>query len=394
MDTKKLQQRFCEIFQSTKQEGNLFFSPGRINLIGEHTDYNGGYVLPCALDFGTYLIIRRNGENSHRFASLNFKETFEIPTDANWKKENNHWVNYPLGVLNEIRQIKAFTDGFDFLFSGNIPHGAGLSSSASIETVTAIALNELLKLNLSKWEIIKLAQRAENQFVGVNCGIMDQFAVTMGAPDTALFLNCSTLEYQAVAFMLHPYRILIMNTNKPRRLADSKYNERRGECEQAVKWIQAHYPIKNLSDLNPQSFKANQKHLSDPLILKRARHIITENQRVLEALDALKENKLSIFGQLMNQSHNSLRDDYSVTGKELDALVDAARQQSGVLGARMTGAGFGGCAIALVHQDHTQKFINNVSKIYHQKTGLTTDFYSAVIGPGAGRINPDLNTNA
>ncbi len=387
MDKKELLTKFNEVFgYQNSEETDIYFSPGRVNLIGEHTDYNGGYVFPCALDFGTYLAVRKNQKDVYRFATTNFDQRGEVIIHQEFKKKDNHWYNYPLGVISEFRKLKIDFEGLDFLFSGEIPNGAGLSSSASIETVTAYALDQIFKLKTDKMELVKLCQRAENQFVGVNCGIMDQFAVTMGKEEHALFLNCATLDYELVPIKMEGYSLIISNTNKRRGLADSKYNERRGQCESAVEVLSEYKRIENLSELGFAEFMNRSSMIKDPVIFSRAKHVISENKRVLDAIEALKANDLELFGRLMNESHDSLRDDYEVTGNELDTLVEEARAIEGVLGSRMTGAGFGGCTITLIRDEALEDFKVRVGKNYFDRTGLVADFYTANIGDGVKKI--------
>lgn len=387
METNELLTKFNEIFGNLNS-GNteIFFSPGRVNLIGEHTDYNGGYVFPCALDFGTYLAIRKNQKGVYRFATTNFDQTGEAGIQDNFEKKDNYWYNYPLGVIAEFKKLGILFEGLDFLFSGEIPNGAGLSSSASIETVTAYALDQLFDLNTEKMELVKLCQRAENQFVGVNCGIMDQFAVTMGKKDHALFLNCATLDYELVPIKMEGHSLIISNTNKRRGLADSKYNERRSQCESAVEILSESKKLENLSELAFPDFIEMSPLIKDPVIFRRAKHVISENKRVLDAIDALKANNLELFGRLMNESHDSLRDDYEVTGIELDTLVEEARAIKGVMGSRMTGAGFGGCTITLIKDEAIDDFKVTVGKNYFDNTGLVADFYTANVGDGVKKI--------
>lgn len=383
----KLHQSFQTRFGTEGKHAEVFFSPGRVNLIGEHTDYNNGFVFPCALTYGTYLLIRKNDSGICRFASDNMPESFEIRTDELAEKLPGKWVNYPLGVIDQLKKHGLKPTGWDMLFWGNIPGSAGLSSSASIETVTAKALNDVYHLGLEMIELVKLSQKAENEFVGVNCGIMDQFAVGMGKKDHAVFLNCETLDHELVPLILGDYRIVIMNTNKSRGLADSKYNERVKECKQAVEYLSKGKSIGSLGELTYQEF-VDLKHLiPDITIRKRAKHVVSENQRTLDAVAALKNNNLKTFGQLMNASHNSLRFDYEVTGDELDAIVEEARLVDGVLGARMTGAGFGGCAVSLVHKGSVDQFMKHVEKKYTERTGLKPIFYISEIGDGTKKID-------
>ncbi|HPC98564.1 MAG TPA: galactokinase [Bacteroidales bacterium] len=364
----------------------LFFSPGRVNLIGEHTDYNGGFVFPCALNFGTYLMIRNNGGKNIRFSTLNFTEEHSVPVKEEYKRIERSWVNYPLGVINEFAKLGYLLPGSDLLFYGDVPNGAGLSSSASIEMVTACAVNEITGAGLALIDLVKLSQKAENIFVGMNCGIMDQFASGFGKKDHAIFLNCDTLDYENVPLILGDYSLIITNTNKRRGLTDSKYNERRAECDKAVEYLQAYRKIRNLSETGTDELALLNKYIPDEIVLKRARHVITENGRVLEAVKVLKENNIARFGELMNQSHDSLRGDYEVTGIELDTLVYEGRKIAGVLGTRMTGAGFGGCTVSIVHKDHVEEYINTITEAYTRKTGLNADFYQPSVGNGSGRI--------
>jgi len=388
MNTESLLKEFYKRYGETGGKPGIFFSPGRVNLIGEHTDYNGGYVFPCALSYGTYLAARITGTESVKFASVNFDFTAEIPPGKLTKKVGNEWVNYPLGVVDEFSKIGVeITGGIDLLFSGNIPDGSGLSSSASIETVTGFFINKLFgnsQLNLI--ELAKLCQRAENNFVGVNCGIMDQFAVSVGKVNHAIFLNCDTLDYELVPLKLEGLKIIISNTNKKRQLADSKYNERRGECEQAVEDLNKAKPVKNLGELSLSEFEEIANFISSDIVRKRARHVVSEDQRCIDAVDALKAENMVRFGELMNSSHDSLKDDYEVTGVELDTLVEEARKIEGVLGSRMTGAGFGGCTVSLVKEEAVDAFIEQVGKNYEQKTGFKPEFYVADVGDGVREL--------
>ncbi|MCF8380286.1 MAG: galactokinase [Bacteroidales bacterium] len=386
MKSNELIHEFEKIYGYSNVNIRVFFSPGRVNLIGEHTDYNGGYVFPCALDFGTQLVIRKNNLNVFRFATTNFEDKGEIVVSSRLTKHGNHWYNYPLAVIDQFNKKGHIFEGMDFLFSGEIPNGAGLSSSASVETVTAYALNEMYAMNYDRWDLVKLSQKAENEFVGVNCGIMDQFAVMMGKENHALFLNCATLDYDTVPLKMDGHKLIISNTNKKRGLADSKYNERRSECETAVDMLSVKKPIENLSVLNYAEYMDMKELISDQLVFRRAKHVITENNRVLEAIVALKNNELGRFGDLMNQSHDSLKNDYEVTGKELDVLVEEARKLDGVLGSRMTGAGFGGCTVSLVREDVVDEFKIIVGKAYFDRTGLIPEFYVAAVGEGTREV--------
>jgi len=386
MNTEQLKETFLSLYGAGENEIRIFFSPGRVNLIGEHTDYNGGYVFPCALSFGTYLAVRENKKRLVRFATTNFDHRGEVELDEPFEKDGKSWFNYPVGVLNEFRKQAKEIEGVDLLYSGDIPNGAGLSSSASIEMVTAFAMNEIFDFGMERMDLVKTSQNAENLFVGVNCGIMDQFASGMGARDHALFLNCDTLDYERVPLKLEGMKIIIANTNKRRGLADSKYNERRAQCEAAAEALRSGKKIKHLSDLNLDEFNELSHLISDETERRRVRHVITENNRTLSAIEALNEGKLSSFGRLMNESHDSLRDDYEVTGIELDTLVEEARKLEGTIGSRMTGAGFGGCTVSIVREDDVETFIREVGSRYKERTGLKADFYVAEIGDGSKEI--------
>ncbi|MBN2350916.1 MAG: galactokinase [Bacteroidales bacterium] len=386
---EKLKTKFIEVYGSSDQPIHMYFSPGRVNLIGEHTDYNGGFVFPCAISYGTYLAVRLTNSETVKFTSTNFDFTAEISLEKISEKVGNEWINYPLGVINEMKKIGIpIKKGVELLFDGNIPNGAGLSSSASIETVTAYFINNIFGNNrLSREELAKLCQNAENNFVGVNCGIMDQFAVSMGKTNHAIFLNCDTLGYELVPLNLSGLKLIISNTNKQRKLADSKYNERRSECEQAVKALSHVKKIRNLGVLKLAQFQEMEGSISDKIIKKRALHVVSEDQRCIDAVDALKEADMNTFGRLMNESHDSLKENYEVTGLELDTLVEEARKIKGVLGSRMTGAGFGGCTVSLVKEEIVEEFINVVGAAYKNKTGLNADFYIADVGNGVRKLS-------
>ncbi len=386
MDIEVIKKEFLNRFGRPKEEVRVYFSPGRVNLIGEHTDYNGGFVFPCALTFGTYLVCRKTEEALVKMSTTNFDFAAEIALDQLNQKIGNEWVNYPLGIFNELISREFNPGGMEMLFSGDIPNSSGLSSSASIELVTAVALNDLYDLDIDMIELVKIGQAAENKFVGVNCGIMDQFAVGMGKKDNAIFLNCDTLDYDLVPIQLEGYKLVIANTNKSRGLADSKYNERVSECQRAVKDLSQGTPIEYLAEMSSREFSEYQHLIGDPVVLRRARHVITENERVLQAVMALKAGALEEFGGLMNESHDSLRDDYEVTGIELDTLVEESRKIPGVIGSRMTGAGFGGCTVSLVKDEAVEKYIDKVGPAYELKTGKKAAFYVAEIGNGASRV--------
>jgi len=342
--------------------------------------------MPCAVTLGTYMLITPNTDDIFRFKSLNFNEQLDIPLQTDYTKEGECWFNYPLGVIEHFVKDGHQLHGLDILFYGNIPIGSGLSSSASIEVVTAFALNDLFNCGYSRLDLVKLAKSVENNFIGVNSGIMDQFAVAFGEKNKALMLNCDTLEYQAVDTNLGDHVLAIINTNKPRKLAESKYNERVQECQAALKALQQELDIKNLCDIDTQTFEKYQHLITDKVIYKRAKHVIEENDRVKLAAKALANNNLTEFGRLMYASHDSLRDLYEVSGKELDTVVEYAKTNPNVAGARMTGAGFGGCAIALVKADAFDDFSRQVTEYYTAKIGYAPSVYSSLIGDGVGSL--------
>ncbi|GMQ60849.1 galactokinase [Vallitalea maricola] len=378
--------KFVELYGG--EEGNVkkFFAPGRVNLIGEHIDYNGGYVFPCALDFGTYAAARKRDDGRVRFATLNFDLRVEIDVDDIRYKEEDDWTNYPKGVIKEFIDKGHEVGGFDILYYGNIPNGSGLSSSASLEVLTAVVVNELFDCKEDLVEMVKMSQRAENQFVGVNCGIMDQFASGMGKLNHAILLDCETLDYEYVPLKLDGYKIVIGNTKKRRGLADSKYNERRSECQYALECIQKELDIKNLCEMDVETFDKYKHLIGKDIPRDRAKHAVEENVRVKEAVEALNDGDIITFGKLMNASHESLRDLYEVTGGELDTMVEEARKIEGTIGSRMTGAGFGGCTVSIVKEDSVDEFIRVVGKNYEDRIGLVPEFYVANVGDGAGRI--------
>ena len=380
-----LQQEFVKLYG--KEATDTYFSPGRVNLIGEHIDYNGGLVMPCAITFGSYLFISPNNDNVFRFKSLNFSEQAEVPLNADHKKTGEVWYNYPVGVIAHFQNNGKDLQGLDMLFYGDIPIGSGLSSSASIEVVTAFALNDLFNAGYSKLDLVKLSQAVENKFIGVNCGIMDQFAVAFGEKDKALMLNCDTLDYKAVDSNLGDYLLAIINTNKPRKLAESKYNERVQECQTALVALKQELDINYLCDIDSETFDKHKHLITDAVIQGRAKHVVEENDRVKLAAKALSNNNLAEFGRLMYASHQSLRDLYEVSGVELDTVVDYAKTNPDVAGARMTGAGFGGCAIALVKKDAFAKFSEEVTTYYTSKIGYAPSVYASLIGNGVGVLN-------
>lgn len=384
MDLKKV---FQEKFNTTDSQS--FFSPGRINLIGEHTDYNGGHVFPAAITLGTYGEARKREDDLIRLYSGNFPDLgiFELSLkDLTFKKEHD-WTNYVKGMVKFLLEAGYdISTGFDLALYGNIPNGAGLSSSASLELLAGVVLEELFQLDISRLDLILTGKRVENEFIGVNSGIMDQFAIGMGQKDHGIFLDTNTLEYEMVPVELGEYVVCIMNTNKRRELADSKYNERRAECEEALARLQKQLAIKSLGELTEEEFEKNTFLINDPILEKRARHAVYENGRTIKAKNALVKGDLETFGKLLNASHASLRDDYEVTGLELDTLAQTAQSVPGVLGARMTGAGFGGCAIALVKEDQLENLKEIVGEKYLNVVGYKADFYEAHVGDGTKKL--------
>lgn len=385
---EKIRTKFEELF-GNQGEIKEYFAPGRVNLIGEHTDYNGGHVFPCALTMGTYAVARKRDDNKIKLYSMNFENLGILEStidDLKYNKDED-WINYPKSMIWAMKEEGYNIDkGFDIVFLGTIPNGAGLSSSASIEVLTGFVLKDLFNLDVDMTKIALLGQKAENKYIGVNCGIMDQFIIANGKKDCAVFLDTANLEYEYAPVKLEDAKIVIMNTNKKRGLGDSKYNERRAECEEALKELQQKLNIKSLGELTEEEFEANKDLIKSPTRQKRAKHAVYENQRTIKAVKALKENKIDLLGELMVASHNSLRDDYEVTGKELDTLVEESLKQEGVIGARMTGAGFGGCAVSIVKSDKVEDFIQNVGKSYKDKIGYEADFYAVEIGDGPRKI--------
>ena len=364
------------------KENRHFFAPGRVNLIGDHTDYNGGLVFPAALNMGTCLTIAPAEDDCSHFSSENDSAAFSFRKEELAQRQHS-WVDYPLGVLKEFSDRGLSVPSAHFHYRGDLPIGAALSSSASIEMVTAVALNALCGEPFTRLELVKMAQHAENDFVGMNCGIMDQFASGFGKKDCAISLDCNTLEYEYVPLEMLGLKFVIANTNKKRGLVDSAYNQRRSECQQALEIIREHLPVDCLCQLTMEQFDAVAHYLAGD-VLKRARHAVRENENVREAVTALKTGDMARFGQLMNASHATLRDDYEVTCPELDFLAEQAHQFPGVLGSRMTGAGFGGCTVTLITENQVNAFVETLGKAYEEKFGLRADFYVAEIGDGAG----------
>lgn len=390
-DVQQLKDQFISLYGESAEEIRVFLAPGRVNLIGEHTDYNGGYVFPAALTFGTTMLIRKAEPGKLGFASTNFDLRKQISiTDLKYDAADG-WTNYPKGVIKELQNKGIELGGYEILYHGEIPNGSGLSSSASIEVVTAYGLLSMEGQPTDTVEIALLSQRAENRFVGVNCGIMDQFAVANGKKDHAILLMCDTLEFQHVPFRSGKYKLVVGNTNKKRGLVDSAYNERRAQCEQAVADLRGAFPeLTLLGQINGVQLEENLGLIKDETVQKRAKHVVEEIDRVLQSMEVLKNDDLVGFGQLMNQSHVSLRDLYEVSCSELDVMVEAALEIPGTLGSRMTGAGFGGCTVSLVHEDSVARFIEEVGHVYKEKTGLTAAFYVCDIGDGVAEVKGEL----
>lgn len=380
--------KFEEVFGSADGAG-VYFAPGRVNLIGEHTDYNGGHVFPCALTIGTYGVARRRTDNRLRFYSMNFDGMGVIESsleDLTPSKEAG-WTNYPKGVMWAFEQKgMKIPVGLDLLLNGNIPNGSGLSSSASVEVLTGYILRDFFGFDVTNQDLALIGQFSENNFNKVNCGIMDQFAIAMGRKDNAIFLDTADLSYEYAPIALKGAKIVIACSNKKRGLGDSKYNERRSECETALAELQKAVDIKTLGELDEKTFEEFKTTIGDDVRRKRAKHAVYENQRTIRAVEALKANDVAQFGQLMNASHVSLRDDYEVTGVELDTLVEEAWKIEGVIGSRMTGAGFGGCTVSIVKDEAIDRFIEQVGKAYQAKIGYAADFYVVEIGDGPREV--------
>jgi len=382
---EELKKKFIELYGDG--EIRVFHSPGRVNLIGEHIDYNGGYVFPCALEFGTYGLVRARKDKKVNFASTNFDLKVSMDLDNVVYKKEDDWANYPKGVMKVMESEGFKLGGMDILISGNIPNGAGLSSSASLEVLTAVIIDTLFNEGKTdRVELVKISQKAENTFVGVNCGIMDQFAVCMGRVNEAILLDCGTLKYNYAKIELGNYTLVIMNTNKRRALNESKYNERRAECDEALVILKKERPIEALCDLTIEEFKLLDNKLTKVNVRNRAKHAVYENERTKEAFNYLNEGKLLSFGKLLTESHNSLRDLYEVTGMELDTIVSESLKATGCIGARMTGAGFGGCAIALVEKDKVENFTKEVKEGYTKVIGYEPSFYLSGVGEGTHEV--------
>ncbi len=385
MTIEQLKSKFIEKYGEGEISG--YFSPGRVNLIGEHTDYNGGFVFPCALSFGIYCLIRTTDRKTVRFASTNMPFEAEVRVEDLNIAIGKEWVNYPIGVFAQfMKKGLTFDKGADLLFYGDVPTGAGLSSSAALEVVTGVVINDTYGFGIGRIELAQMGQKAEHEFALVNCGIMDQFVSAMGKKDHAVFLNCDTLAFDLVPVKLEGVKIVISNTNSPHKLDSGKYNERVAECQAAVKAIQPFKQISALGEISWEDFLQVEEKIEDETVRRRARHVVSEIQRTEDAVKALRAGDLVKFGILMNGSHDSLRDDYEVTGIELDTMVEEGRKIEGVIGTRMTGGGFGGCTVSLVKEEAIDRFIEQVGQNYESKTGLKPLFYVAEIGDGGKKL--------
>jgi len=384
---KDLQKEFFDRFQ--KNAEHIFFCPGRINLIGEHLDYNGGNVMPCAISQGTYLAISRNSDKLFRFECLNFPEKATLHLQSSYSKTGKAWFNYPLGVIDRLLQEGHGLSGLDMLFYGDLAIGAGLSSSASIEVLTAFTLNTIFQFDVPLINIALLSKKVENEFIGVSCGIMDQFAVSMGKQNKAILLNCDTLDYEYIPFETDPYILAIINSNKQRSLTESKYNERFTECGAALKLLKQGLDIQNLCDIDLATFDLKKYLVNDPVLQKRALHVVSEMVRVKDAVIALQTKDLGVLGKLMYSSHESLKNLYEVSGKELDTIVDFCKKFNGCIGARMTGAGFGGCAISLVRKEAFDDFVKQLTKDYKDVIGYAPEIFASEIGDGVKELIND-----
>ena len=393
MEVSQIKQEFIKYYGGSAEDLRVFASPGRVNMIGEHTDYNGGYVFPAALEMGTTIVCRKRNDNILRLRATDLDVTVEADLTKLEQYKTLEWGNYQLGVADEMQKAGYTICGLDMLYDDTVPHGGGLSSSAAIEVSTALCFATLSNESsgstapVDMVEMAKIGQKTENNYVGVNCGIMDQFASAMGKAGHAIFLDCKDLSFDYAPLDLRGKKVVIANTNKKRSLADSKYNERRAECEAGLAILQQAMPEKScLGEISRAEFEAHKGLIADATVCKRVEHVICEDDRVLRSVEALKKGDIATFGALMNASHDSLRDLYEVTGVELDTLVDEARKIPGTVGSRMTGAGFGGCTVSIVEEDAVARFIDEVGKAYQAKTGLTASFYVTAIGDGGREI--------
>ena len=385
---EKVLKKFEELFGGLDGV-NVYFSPGRVNMIGEHTDYNGGHVFPCALTIGTYMAVKKREDRKLRFYSMNFEQlgVMESSLDGITPEDAAEWTNYPKGVMWAFAGRGFTMDcGLDMVIYGKIPAGSGLSSSASLEVVTGYMLKDMYGFDVSNVDIALIGQYSENNFNGMNCGIMDQFASAMGKKDNAIFLDTSDLSYEYAPLVLDGAKILITNSNVKHKLVDSKYNERRTECETALKELQEVIGIKTLGDLTEEQFETYKSAIKDEVRLRRAKHAVYENQRTIRAVEALKNKDVELFGRLMNASHVSLRDDYEVSCEECDILAEEAWKIDGVIGSRITGGGFGGCTVSIVKEEAIDDFIEKVGTVYEKRTGKKADFYTVDIGDGPSRL--------
>lgn len=393
MEVKEMIKEFISIYGGSEDGIRVFASPGRVNMIGEHTDYNGGYVFPAALKMRTTIVMRKRDDNIVRLKATDLDGIVEADINKLDSYKGIKWGDYQIGVMYMLSEAGYDICGADMLYDDTVPHGGGLSSSAAIEVSTALCFATLsnekngITTPIDMIEMAKIGQKAEHEYAGVNCGIMDQFASAMGKENCAIFLDCKDLSFKHVPLDLSGKEIVISNTNKKHALGASKYNERRSECEAGFAILKKAMPEKNcLGEISLEEFEAHKHLITDPVVLKRIKHVISEDDRVLKAVDALSAGDIKTFGELMNASHDSLRDDYEVTGFELDTMVEEARKIPGVLGSRMTGAGFGGCTVSIVEADAVDKFIKTVGKNYEEKTGLHPDFYVTEPGDGGKEI--------
>lgn len=380
--------KFEEIYGSA-EGANVYFAPGRVNMIGEHTDYNGGHVFPCALTIGTYAAVKKRTDRKLRFYSMNFESLgiIESSLDDLTPSDAAGWTNYPKGVMWAFAERGMKMDcGLDIVLNGNIPNGSGLSSSASLEVLTGFYLRDLYGFEVTNIDLAKIGQYSENNFNGMNCGIMDQFASAMGKKDNAIFLDTADLSYQYAPLVLDGAKIVVTNSNVKHSLVNSEYNVRRSECEKALEELQTVVKITGLGDLTEEEFEAHKSAIKDEVRIKRAKHAVYENQRTIRAVDALKNNNLQLFGELMNASHVSLRDDYQVSCEEIDVLVEEAWKVDGVIGSRITGGGFGGCTVSIVKDDALEQFQEKVGAAYKERVGKTADFYVVEIGDGPRKM--------
>lgn len=396
-ETELVTKAFAEKFGSA--EGvRLFFAPGRVNLIGEHTDYNGGHVFPCAISLGTYAAARKRNDRKVRLYSANFPNAgvTETSLDELVPLEKAGWAGYPKGVIWAFDQ-RGYTieNGFDMVIYGDIPAGAGLSSSASLEVLTGFVLRSLFGeegsriASVTNEELALIGQQSENEYNGMHCGIMDQFASAMGKEGNAIFLDTNTMQFEYAPIELDGMKLMITNTNKKHSLVDSEYNLRREQCTRALKDLQTKLPVKTLGDLSIEEFEANKMLITDEVCRRRAKHAVYENQRTIKAVVALKAGDIVTFGKLMNESHVSLRDDYETSCREADILAEEAWKIPGVLGSRITGGGFGGCTVSIVKDEAADEFKEKIGAVYLKKVGYPASFYMLRIGSGPKELTEE-----